>query len=56
MAEELTWEQPALPPFSYLEGISNFVGGNAAEEISTCHEQMRFIREHCLKFFALVGG
>lgn len=29
------------------------MGGNAAEEISTCYEQVQFIREHGLIFFCV---
>lgn len=46
----------AQPCPRFSRSVWNFVGGNVAGEISTCHEQIRFVREQALAFFALVGG
>lgn len=46
----------AQPCPRFSRSVWNFVGGNVAGEISTCHEQIRFIRERGLAFFASVGG
>lgn len=44
------WELSSALRFSW-----NFVGGNVAGEISTCHEQIHLIRERGLTFFCVSG-
>lgn len=48
--------QPFLAVFASLGGVWNFVGGNVAGGISTCHQQIHLVRERGLTFLALVGG